>query len=146
MKTKIPFANRCVWLCAVVLGVSCAVAHRLVELQVVDSGNRGRIAADELIEKEVIPAQRGIIMDRNEEILTNNIQNAELIANRYHLRELTAVVDGLAYNQVSHTAAWGQAKTSSDRRKLLNAKRNELLDNARCRLTPEQKAALRKAP
>ena len=144
MKTKIPFANRCVWLCAVVLGVSCTIAHRLVELQVVDSGNRGRIAADELIEKEIIPAQRGIIMDRNEEILTNNIQNAELIANRYHLRELTAVVDGLAYNQVSHSAAWGQAKTSSDRRKLLNAKRNELLDNARRRMTPEEKAALRR--
>ena len=94
MKTKIPFANRCAWLCALVLGVSCIIAYRLVELQVVDSANHSRIAADELIEKERIPAQRGIIMDRNEEILTNNIQNAELVANRYHLREITAVVDG----------------------------------------------------
>ncbi len=144
MKTKIPFGNRCAWLCAVVLGISCTIAYRLVELQVVDSGNRGQIAADELIEKEMIPAQRGIIMDRNEEILTNNIQNAELIANRYHLRELTAVVDGLAYNQVSHTSAWAQASTPTERRKLLNAKRNELLDNARRRMTPEQKAALRR--
>ena len=100
MKTKIPFANRCAWLCAVVLGVSCIIAYRLVDLQIVDTENCGRIAADELIEKERIPAQRGIIMDRNEEILTNNIQNAELVANRYHLRELTAVVDGLAYNQI----------------------------------------------
>ena len=103
MKTKIPFANRCAWLCAAVLSVSCIVAFRLVELHVVDSENYSRIAADELIEKERIPAQRGIIMDRNKVILTNNIQNAELVANRYHLREITAVVDGLAYNQVSNT-------------------------------------------
>lgn len=144
MKTKIPFADRCVWLCALVLGVSCIIATRLVELQVVDSDNRGRIAADELIEKERIPAQRGIIMDRNEEILTNNIQNAELVANRYHLRELTAVVEGLAYNQVSHTPEWLQETDPAARRKMLVNKRAELLDNARRLLTSEEKAALRR--
>ncbi len=144
MKTKIPFANRCVWLCVLTLGVSCVVAHRLVELQVVDSGNRGQIAADELIEKERIPAQRGVIMDRNEEVLTNNVQNAELVADRYHLRELTAVVDGLAYNQASHTAEWAQAKDAVERRKLLAKKRAELLDNARLRMTTEERAELRR--
>ena len=144
MKTKIPFANRCAWLCALVLGISCIIAYRLVELQVVDSGNRGRIAADELIEKERIPAQRGIIMDRNEEILTNNIQNAELVANRYHLRELTAVVDGLAYNQVSHSVEWAQEKDASERRKMWMRKRSELLANAQRRLSSDEKAALRR--
>ena len=144
MRTKIPFADRCAWLCAVVLGISCIIAHRLVELQVVDSGNHGRIAADELIEKERRPAQRGIIMDRNEEILTNNIQNAELVANRYHLRELTAVVDGLAYNQVSHTPEWQQETDAGERRKMWMRKRSELLENAQRRLTPDEKAALRR--
>lgn len=144
MKTKIPFANRCAWLCVLVLGVSCVITYRLVELQVVDSGNRGRLAADELIEKERIPAQRGVIMDRNEEILTNNIQNAELVADRYHLRELTAVVDGLAYNQVSHTMEWAQTKDAAERRKMLSKKRAELLENARRRMTPEEKAELRR--
>ncbi len=110
----------------------------------VDSGNCGRIAADELIEKERIPAQRGVIMDRNEEVLTNNVQNAELIANRYHLRELTAVVDGLAYNQVSHTPEWVKTEDRTERRKMLQSKRTELLDNARRLLTPEEKAALRR--
>lgn len=143
MKTKIPFANRCAWLCALVLGVSCIIACRLVELQVVDSENHGRIAADELIEKERIPAQRGIIMDRNEEILTNNIQNAELVANRYHLREITAVVDGLAFNQVTHTAEWQKETDPAERRKMLMRKRSELLENASRRLSSEEKASLR---
>ena len=144
MKTKIPFSNRCAWLCALVLGVSCIVSFRLVELQLVDSANHGRIAADELIEKERIPAQRGIIMDRNEEILTNNIQNAELVANRYHLREITAVVDGLAYNQVVHTPEWQQETDPAARRKLLMQKRNKLLENASRRLSTEEKANLRR--
>ena len=144
MRTKIPFADRCAWLCALVLGISSIITYRLVELQVVDSGNRGRIAADELIEKERIPAQRGIIMDRNEEILTNNIQNAELVANRYHLRELTAVVDGLAYNQVSHSPEWQQETDTGERRKMWMRKRAELLENAQRRLSSDEKAALRR--
>ncbi len=144
MRTKIPFANRCVWLCVLTLAVSSTLAYRLVELQIVDSANHSRLAADELIEKEIIPARRGVIMDRNEEILTNNIQHAELIANRYHLRELTAVVDGLAYNQVSHSPEWTREKNPAERRKLWMRKRSELLDNARRRISPDEKAALRR--
>lgn len=143
MKTKIPFANRCAWLCAAVLSVSCIVAFRLVELHVVDSENYSRIAADELIEKERIPAQRGIIMDRNKVILTNNIQNAELVANRYHLREITAVVDGLAYNQVSNTPEWQAETDPAERRKMLLRKRADLLEMASRRLSSEEKASLR---
>lgn len=144
MKTKVPFAGRCLWLCVIVLAISCTIACRLVELQVVDSGNHGRIAADELIEKERIPAQRGIIMDRNEEILTNNIQTAELVADRYHLREITAVVDGLAYNRVIHTPEWDAEQDAAKRRKMLLKERALLLANANRELTKEEKAALRR--
>ena len=110
MKTKVPFAGRSLLLCVIIILISSSIAYRLVELQIVDSRNHGRIAADELIDKESIPAQRGIIMDRHEEILTNNIQNAELVADRYHLREITAVVYGLAYNQVSNSEKWQKEK------------------------------------
>ena len=144
MKTKIPFTNRCAWLCALVLGVSCIISYRLVELHVIDSGNRGRIAADELIEKERIPAQRGIIMDRHEDILTNNIQTAEIVANRYHLRELTAVVDGLAYNRVTHDPKWIATEDTGERRKLYLKERSKLLEKASRSLSSEQKAALRR--
>ena len=144
MKTKIPFTNRCVWLCALVLGVSCIITYRLVELHVIDSENRGRIAADELIEKEIIPAQRGIIMARNKEVLTYNVQTAELVANRYHLREITAVVDGLAYNRASHSKKWAQTEDTAKRRGLYLNERAELLSKASRHLNSEQKAVLRK--
>ncbi|MBQ9835156.1 MAG: penicillin-binding protein 2 [Akkermansia sp.] len=144
MKTKVPFTRRCVLLVTVMLSLSCVVAWRLVELHVVDSGNRSQIAADELIEKERIPAQRGIIMDRHEEILTNNIQSAELVADRYHLREVTAVVDGLAYNQVIHDPEWNKDEDPVRRRKIFLRKRAELLDNATLKLSQEEKAELRR--
>ena len=143
MKTKIPFAGRTLFLACVAVGISCVVAVRLVDLQIVDAGNHSSIAADELIDKERIPAQRGIIMDRNEELLTNNIQSTELVADRYHLREITAVVEGLAYNQAVHDSRWETLTDEKDRRKLLYNYRAKLLNNAKAEMTPEEKEARR---
>lgn len=145
MKTKVPFSTRCLLLCIIIMVVSFAIAWRLTALQIVDANNHSAIAADELIEKERIPAQRGIIMDRNEEILTNNILSAELVADRYHLREVTAVVEGLAYNQAVHDPRWEQCgEDPKKRRKLVLKFREKLLKNATLDLSMEEKAALRK--
>lgn len=130
-------------LTAIVLSITCVIAWRLVELQIVDSHNHGRIAADELIDRERIPAQRGIIMDRNEEILTSNILSAELVADRYHLRELTAVVEGLAYNQAIHDERWAEADEPKARNRVIADYRNRLLKNAQRDMTLEEKNALR---
>ncbi len=143
MKTKVPFASRCLTLCVVVLAVSCTVAWRLVQLQIVDSANCSSLAAEELIYKERLPAQRGIVMDRNEEILTSNIQTAEVIADRHHLRDVTAVVDGLAYNHAIHDKKWEEKPGEDDRRKLVRKHRAQLLEQARRELTAEQLAELR---
>ncbi len=142
MKTKIPFASRCLLLCVIVMAVSSTVAWQLVQLQVVDQHDRSSIADSELIESERLPAQRGIVMDRHEEILTNNIRSAELVGDRYHLREVTVVVDGLAYNQAIHDPRWEAEPDKDKRRKLFLSYRSKLLRNAASRLTPEQKAEL----
>ncbi len=144
MKTKVYFSVRCLLLCGFVAIVSCIIAWRLVQLQIVDSGNRSGIAADELISKEKLPALRGIITDRNGEILTSNLQTAELVADRFHLRELTAVVDGLAYNQAVHDPEWNADDDDKSRRKIFQNHRAELLRNATRRLTLEEKAELRR--
>lgn len=142
MKTKIPFASRCLLVCTIIMGISVTIAAKLVELHIIDSGNHGQIAADELIDKESIPAQRGIIMDRNEEILTNNIQSATLKADRYHLREVTSVVSGLAYNHAVHDPRWAKATTDRERRNIIYSHRNKMLKNAEGKLTREEKDAI----
>lgn len=143
MTTKVPFAFRCGVLSAFVLIISGVIFSKLVALQIVDADGHGNIAAYELIDKERIPAQRGIVMDRNEEILTNNIQSAELVADRYHLRELTAVVEGLAYNQCLHDDEWLKAEDKAKKRKIFLKQRAKLMDNATLKLTQDEKAELR---
>ena len=143
MKTKVPFASRAVVLCAAVLGVSSVIAGKLVELQIVDSGNRRSIAADELIDKEVIPAMRGRITDRNGEMLTNNIQSETLVADRYHLRELNVVVEGLAYNQAIHDERWDATADPKERQRIVKEYNRKLMDNATVKRTQEEKQALR---
>ncbi len=144
MKTKVPFTDRCLWLCVLVMIISGTIACRLVDLQVIDQDNHRQRAAEELIEKERIPAERGIIMDRNEEILTNNIQSAELIGDRYHLREITMVVYGLAYNQLSNSEEWRKETDPAKRRKMFANARARLLELAERELTKEERAELRR--
>ncbi len=143
MKTKVPFAGRAALLAAIMLGVSSVAAVRLAELQIFDTGNHRPAAVDDLIDTESIPAQRGIIMDRNEELLTNNIQSAELVADRYHLREITAVVEGLAHNHAVNDPRWESLTDPKERRKLVYNYRAKLLNNAKADMTDEEKAERR---
>lgn len=141
MKTKIPFAGRSALLAGFMAIVSSIATARLVNLQLLDKEEIGNIAAEELIDRERIPAQRGIIMDRNEELLTNNIQSAELVADRYHLREITAVVEGLAYNHAVNDPRWSNLDDPAERRKLFYNYRAKLLNNAKADMSNEEKSA-----
>ncbi len=141
MKTKIPFAGRSALLAGIIAIVSSIATARLVNLQLLDKEEIGNIAAEELIDRERIPAQRGIIMDRNEELLTNNIQSAELVADRYHLREITAVVEGLAYNHAVNDPRWSTLEDPAERRKLFYNYRAKLLNNAKADMSNEEKSA-----
>ena len=144
MKTKVPFASRALLLCCFVLGVSGVIAAKLVDLQIVDSDNRRGIAAEELIDKEIIPAARGRITDRNGEMLTNNIQSETLVADRYHLRDLIAVCGGLAYNQAIHDPRWDEDDDPKARQGLVKEYNRKLLENATLKLSQEEKAAMRR--
>ncbi len=143
---KISQANfRCI-----ILGVAifCAVGitvAQLIDLQLVDSKKRADIASEQLIEKEIIPAQRGIIMDRNEEILTNNINNADLIADRKHLREINLILNSLSYNHAVNTPEWSDPdKTKRQRLRIISKCKGELKEQCSSNLSPGEKAAIRK--
>lgn len=99
------FANRCLQLGVGVMLLTGVIAWRLVDMQIVDKNMIALRAEKDMVEFETIPAQRGIIMDRHEELLTNNILHAELKVDRYLLRDPKMVTWGLAYNIASHDAA-----------------------------------------
>ncbi len=91
---------------------------------------------------ERILANRGLIMDREEKILTNNIRNARIVGNRYHLRDITVVLDGLSYNLACHDEAWEES-SAEEREKLIARKKKSLLKLAQREMTAEERRAQR---
>ena len=140
MKTKVPFAWRCVILCVILLAASGKIAWTLADFQLREEDERQYRASNDNIETDIIPAHRGIIMDRNREILTNNVLVAEVHADRVLLRSIDQVTYGLAYNQVIHSAEWKKTTDPQKRERLLRAKRNELLNHARRKYTADERA------
>ncbi len=99
------FANRCLHLCVGIGLLTVGIAWRLVDMQIVDKNMIALRAEQDMVEFETIPAQRGVIVDRHGELLTNNILHAELKVDRVRLRDPKMVTWGLAYNIASHDAA-----------------------------------------
>lgn len=141
MKTKVPFAGRCLVLCLIVIGVSGTIAAKLVDMQT-GEGGKSSGTGDANIFTELLPAQRGIIMDRNESILTNNIQTANLVGDRGILRDIKLVIDDLAYNMAVHDPKWDKDDDPDARHLLFIKYRTDLHRHARLKLDPEERSKL----
>lgn len=124
------------------LSISATIAGKLVDMQLLNPEAEKAASEKSNIESEIIPAQRGIIMDRNREVLTNNVLVAEVQINRHAMREIDQVTYGLAYNQLIHSPEWQTITDPEVKEKKLRAKRNELLENAKVKYTAEQRAAI----
>ncbi len=126
-----------------VLVSATAVVARLVDLHLGGEAHRNIYTGEVSVRKEHIPAQRGIIMDRREEILTNNIQNCELVGDRYHLRDISRVIEALSYNQAIYDPKWLGA-TERDREKIISTYERRLNKQAKRQLTEEEKTERRR--
>lgn len=145
MRTKLPFAGRCLFLSGLILGFSATVAAKLVSLQITAPAAVDTASEKSNIETEIIPAQRGIILDRNREVLTNNELTAEVQINRHAMREIDQVTYGLAYNQLIHSEKWQKETAPEKREKMLRNRRNELLENAKVKYTAEERDEIHRA-
>ena len=128
-----------------ILGFSATVAAKLVSLQITAPAAVDTASEKSNIETEIIPAQRGIILDRNREVLTNNELTAEVQINRHAMREIDQVTYGLAYNQLIHSEKWQKETDPEKREKMLRNRRNELLENAKVKYTAEERDEIHRA-
>ncbi len=142
MRTTIPFAYRCIILIVILMALTTWVASELVSLQIVEVQETGAGSERDNIRSTNLPAQRGIIMDRNREVLTQNIMVSEVQVNRHAMREIDQVTYGLAYNLLVHSPEWKTIKDEEKREKMFRAKRAELLENALVKYTPEERAEI----
>lgn len=142
MRTKVPFAIRCLLLCLIFLLLFGLITKTLADMQIVQEPVEVMESEAEATETEVINAHRGIIMDRNKTVLTHNIMVAEVQIDRHKMRSVDEVTYGLAYNLLVHSDEWKKLTDPDKRDKMFRAKRNELLQNAKRKFTPEERAEI----
>jgi cell division protein FtsI/penicillin-binding protein 2 len=109
-----------------VAGLS-ALSVRLIHLQITDRKHYAEKADRSYSRKLIIPAGRGDIVDRNEEILAKNIPVTTVMVDKYHLRDPRIAAKGLAYDMAHREDDWLRLDESARERRIA-MRRREIMD------------------
>src|SRR5881296_4312208 len=85
--------NRCVLVCAAFIGLFSIFSFRLIYLQAIKHDQYAGLAAEKHVYKQPIFAERGTILDANNEVLAHNVPVETVVADATHLTEVEATVD-----------------------------------------------------
>ncbi len=107
--------RRCVLVCSAFIVLFSAFSFRLIYLQVIKHEEYSALAAEKHVYKQTIYAERGSILDANNEVLAHNIPVETVVADATHLNDREAVVD-LVSKDLDVPADELREKLSSERR------------------------------
>jgi cell division protein FtsI/penicillin-binding protein 2 len=107
--------GRCVLVCSAFIALFSVFSFRLIYLQVIKHDEYAGLAAEKHVYKQIIYAERGSILDANNEVLAHNIPVEMVVADATHLNDREAVVD-LVSNELDIPAEQLGEKLSSERR------------------------------
>src|SRR5215217_8431573 len=82
--------RRCVLVCAVFIALFGIFSFRLIYLQAIKHDEYAGLAAETHVYKQVIHAERGMILDANNEVLAHNIPIETVVADATHLTDVQA--------------------------------------------------------
>src|SRR5213592_2999759 len=85
--------SRCALVCCVFIALFSAFSFRLIYLQVIKHDEYAGLAAEKHIYKQTIYAERGTILDGNNEVLAHNVPVETVVGDATHLTEVEATVD-----------------------------------------------------
>ena len=85
--------SRCVLVCAGFIGLFSIFSFRLIYLQAIKHDEYAGLAAEKHVYKQIIHAERGTILDANNEVLAHNIPVETVVADATHLNNRQAIVD-----------------------------------------------------
>src|SRR5213083_1597070 len=88
--------SRCVFVCAAFIGLFSIFSFRLIYLQVIKHDEYAGLAAKKNVHQQKIYAERGMILDANNEVLAHNIPMETVVADATHLNNSNATVDLLS--------------------------------------------------
>lgn len=112
--------------CALLVAGLTVLSGRVIQLQVFAETTSKPTADMRYLDREVLPASRGLILDHANEPLAGNIYRAAVIADRYHLQDPNVAAYGLAYIEARKAADWDQL-TSKRRKGRIHEQRNKIL-------------------
>jgi len=107
--------RRCVLVCAAFIGLFSIFSFRLIYLQAIKHDEYAGLAAEKHVYKQPIYAERGTILDANNEVLAHNVPVETVVADATHLNNREAIVD-LVSNELDISSGEVAAKLSSGRR------------------------------
>src|SRR5438067_5622564 len=84
---------RCVLVCAAFIVLFSIFSCRLIYLQAIKHDEYAGLAAEKHVYKQVTHAERGMILDANNEVLAHNIPVETLVAGATHLGAVQAMID-----------------------------------------------------
>jgi cell division protein FtsI/penicillin-binding protein 2 len=104
------FNSRCLLLCFAVVAGFSGLSWRLIDIQLVNR-QRFQEASKNSSTKEIfLPASRGHILDRNDELIARSVTVGNLKVNRYHLNEPDLAAYALAWDDLANQVGWSELK------------------------------------
>jgi cell division protein FtsI/penicillin-binding protein 2 len=107
--------NRCALVCAAFIGLFSIFSFRLIYLQAIKHDEYAGLAAEKHVDKQITYAERGVILDVNQEVLAHNIPVETIVADASHLNNGEAVI-ALLHNELGIPPAQLTEKLNSGRR------------------------------
>jgi len=101
--------------CAAFIGLFSIFSFRLIYLQAIKHDEYAGLAAETHVYKQVIHAERGMILDANNEVLAHNVPVETVVADATHLSDVQATV-GLLNTELEIPSQELAEKLNSDRR------------------------------
>ncbi len=121
------FQTRCIVLCLVLVTLLSVLSARLVQIQLVDRQRYAESSARAYHRTEIIPAIRGMIVDRNEEPIAKSIPVSSVYVDKNHLMDPKLASFGLAYQEASAQPGWHELSDENKVRRI-HALRGEVLE------------------
>src|SRR3989440_12760928 len=107
--------TRCALVCLGFVLLFSAFSFRLIYLQMIKHEQYAGLAAEKHVIKQPIFAERGAILDANNEVLAHNVPVETVVADATHLTDVEATVD-LVTNELKLSRAEVSEKLHGDRR------------------------------
>src|SRR4030095_9077963 len=107
--------SRCALVCAAFIALFSIFSLRLIYLQAIKHDEYAGLAAEKHVYRQVIHAERGMILDANNEVLAHNIPVETIWADASHLNNSEAVIT-LLHNELGIALAQLTEKLNSGRR------------------------------